>query len=710
MRPFVFFEVIVSRHHTASLAFLCLAVAALALWGYLPGLHGDFLFDDFANLPALGNYGHVTSWDVFWRYITSGEADPTGRPIALLSFLLDARDWPAQAYPFKRTNVAIHLANGMLLGLLLYRLGCSVSEPSGPEHQPETGARLALAGALSAALWLLHPLFVSTTLYIVQREAMLPATFTFLGLLLWLDGRSRLWRGQIARGLACMAAGLVGCTVLAMLSKANGILLPSLALAVEYTLMRPTDTSRYGLEPTGQTHARVRRLNNWALALLAWPTAVAVVAYLVWQGWTGWHAGASALRPWTLPQRLLTEPRVLFDYLTLLWMPRPFTPGVFNDHILASHSLLQPPSTVLALLGLFLLATVTWRLRRRWPAFALAVCFYFVGQVLESSTVALELFFEHRNYLPSALMFWPLALWLCGISIRLPAKNASPALRVVYVAASTPADQAKAALALVLLGGLAVMTHARATVWGNSRDQALLWATLNPASPRAQAYAAQAEMAAGEPLVAARRLQVALDQAPDDVQLALNLLAARCQAGHLDAATLETASRALASSRDSGSLLANWFQRVIAEVPHPACPELGADAVRTLLQAARANPLLTRSPGRRQDLLSLQGQVDLVSGDAAGALVQFKAALDQQVHATTAFKQAAILASAGHPTEALAELDYYDLVRGREALPGWGMPRLHAWVLQRQHYWNVELAHLRNTLRTDQRTQGNHRR
>ena len=59
----------------------------IAAWlAYAPGLSGAFLFDDFANLPSLGNYGPVDNHAAFWRYITSGFADPTGRPLSLLSF------------------------------------------------------------------------------------------------------------------------------------------------------------------------------------------------------------------------------------------------------------------------------------------------------------------------------------------------------------------------------------------------------------------------------------------------------------------------------------------------------------------------------------------------------------------------------------------------------------------------------------------------
>ena len=88
---------------------------ALATWAYWPGLRGAFLFDDFINLPSLGSEGAITHWQIFWRYITSGHADPTGRPIAMLSFLADARDWPADPLPFKLTNLTLHLLNSGLL-------------------------------------------------------------------------------------------------------------------------------------------------------------------------------------------------------------------------------------------------------------------------------------------------------------------------------------------------------------------------------------------------------------------------------------------------------------------------------------------------------------------------------------------------------------------------------------------------------------------
>ena len=636
---------------------ILLAALALTLWAYLPGLHGPFLFDDFANLPVIGATGPVDTWATFWRYITSGTADPTGRPLTLLTFLLDARNWPADPFAFKRTNLIIHLLNGALLYALLLQLG-RVFEPA--------GRRAALAAALGAALWLLHPLLVSTTLYVVQREAMLPATCVMLGLLAWLHGRHLLATGRRRSGLAWTVLGLGGGITLGVLAKANGALLPFYALLIEWIVLAPR-------QPL--LEAATRRVWRGVMAVFAVLPATLLLAYLAYVGiHTAIHG--IAVRPWTEGQRLLSEARVLMDYLGLLWLPRPFTPGLFNDQIRASLSLFSPATTLPALLAVLGLIGAGFALRRRAPLIALAILFYFAGQLLESTTIPLELYFEHRNYVPALLLFWPLAWWLADLrALRLP----------------------KLLLMLALPLGLALMTHARAEVWGNGRMQAELWARLNPDSPRAQANAAQFELAHGQPRDAIARLRPLLRQHPDQVQLAFNLLGARCALGGVNAADLAAARTAMATTRDPGALLTHWFDRTLPVAAAGGCSGLDLAALRGLIQAGLDNPRLD-VPGRQQDLLYLRGRIALVERRPAAALTDFERALDVVVSPGFALEGAAILGSAGHPRAGLALLDHYDRVAGRATRPGFGMPMLHAWVLRLQNYWPHEEVHLRKAL------------
>lgn len=659
----------------------------VCLWAYWPGLSGGFLFDDFANLPVLGAQGPVVHWATFWQYITSGQADPTGRPLSLLSFLIDAHDWPASPFPFKRTNLAIHLLNGSLLALLLVRLGLS-REPSDDQRR----RRAVLAGALAAGLWMLHPLLVSTTLYVVQREAMLATTMTLAGLLLWLKGRAVMVAGHRRAGWIWMLAGLGGGTLAAFLCKANGLLLPALALTLDATVIAGSEPPG----PAGDNRVTARR----TLRLLAGPPTLFLAAYLLYLGYAGIAHGVPSIRPWTLGERLLTEPRVLLDYLRLLWLPRPFTSGLFNDQFQVSTSLWHPADTLLAIVVIVALITTAALGRRRWPILAATVLFYFVGQSIESSTIALELYFEHRNYLPAMLIFWPLAWWICtaGSLATTPPGSVRPARRL---------DQHPAfriALGVIAVALLTVMTHDRAELWGNSQEQALLWAKLNPASPRAQTYAAMAEISAGHPGAAIQRLAPMLAQYPNETQIALNLLSAHCEQGHVDPDTLHAAERALRESRDTGGLLASWFGRVLAQSTHPICPELDPPAIAALLDAAAANPRVAAEPGRMQDILSLRGQLALQNHRYEEALHDFDQALARQVRATTAFQQAALLGSAGQPQLGLRHLAYYESLKDKETPPAAGMQAIHAWVLREQGYWPHELLRLRHTLTADAQT------
>lgn len=663
---------------------LYVLLIALTILVYANGLRGTFLFDDFANLPSLGASGPIRDADSFLRFITSGTADPLGRPVALASFLLDARDWPASPLPFKRTNLLLHVFNGLLLALLLRQLGRAMQNGNAGRQ------RYDLASLLGAALWLLHPLFVSTTLYIVQREAMLPTTFTLAGLLMWLQAREDFRRDRVPSGWLKASLGLGLCTVFAILSKANGALLPALALTMEWFFLRPASSPRAEWSTQGRRQYRIATL--WLMAL----PSIVIASYLLFAGWQGLVHGISGVRPWTLGQRLFTEPRVLFEYLRLLWLPHPFTAGVFNDQFAASASWRSPGSTLPALLAVLGLVTGACLIRRKAPAAALAIAFYFVGQSMESSTIPLELYFEHRNYLPALFMFWPLALWLCGAPITMKTRKTADDTHATLLG-----QRARTAIAVLLVAGFAWMTHARADLWGNTREQALLWAKLNPQSPRAQAYAAQEEMADGHPEQAIQRLAPALERAPDQVQIALNLLAARCQLGSVDRASMQASIVALRTTRDTGNLLASWFGRSLDQSHAPVCPQMNLEGIEALLDAAMSNPRLTETPGRRQDLHHLRGRIALERQDVTAALASFNLALDQQVTPTIAFQQAALLGSAGYPAQGLAHLDYYEAARSKEFVPAFGMARVHAWVLRRQHYWDKELVRLRETLRSD---------
>jgi hypothetical protein len=125
-----------------------MALLLLGATVYWPGLAGPFLFDDFANLTALGDYGGIRNWETFKLFVFGNHSGPTGRPIAMLSFLLNATNWPTNPWPFKFTNLMIHLGNSLLLFFLTFSLLRMNSHPKNS---------IFWIAFLTTAFWLLHP-------------------------------------------------------------------------------------------------------------------------------------------------------------------------------------------------------------------------------------------------------------------------------------------------------------------------------------------------------------------------------------------------------------------------------------------------------------------------------------------------------------------------------------------------------------------------
>ncbi len=113
-------------------------------------------------------------------------------------------------------------------------------------------------------------------------------------------------------------------------------------------------------------------------------------------------------RPFTLLQRLMTQPRVILLYLTQIVYPIPNRLSVVHD-VVTSKSLWQPWTTLPAIFLVFsMIATGVLQLKKR-PLLALGVLFFFINHVVESSIIPLEMAFEHRNYLPTIFLFCPVA-------------------------------------------------------------------------------------------------------------------------------------------------------------------------------------------------------------------------------------------------------------------------------------------------------------
>lgn len=616
---------------------------------YLPGLGGGFLFDDYGTLAVLDAVGHLRTWEDRVRYLLSGFAGPTGRPLSMMSFLIDAHGWPQHPEVFKRTNLALHLANAWLLAILIRRLAAAMGGDA---------ARARRTAWLAAALWALHPLWVSTTLYVVQRMTLLSTLLTFSGLIVYLAGRHRFAAGQSSRGAWLGLGGLGLFTAAATLAKENGALLPLLALALE----------RYAL-PALTTHGA----RAWKAALVFASLPVFVVLGRELPDFFTTAVGRT-YSPW---ERLLTEGRVLWHDLALLWLPRIHSDGLYGTEWTISRGLFHPPVTALAWVALALLVFLAEGQRRRRPWLAVAPMFFLTGHLLESTWLPLEISFEHRNYLPAALAFLPVA----HLATREPA----------------PAKRAIAAILLVFLGA---QTALRADLWSRPFSLALSWAERHPTESRAQAHLASLWLETGNVEEALRLIDRAARAHPDDLLLAANGLLAECHRGAPSLKRVQVFARALQRADLRAAVPRAQVERVLEALMDEGCA--GQAYFPALWQLAY------RHPGGdgvfRAKLLTLRATFGLRAGDAVSARKDLDAAAALFPHPGAVLASAALLASFGHHAAALDFLD-----RAPPAPPARLAPHVDAlreWWLARTGYWQREKAALREVIARDAASAG----
>ena len=410
-------------------AFLILLLAGITFLAYSNSLDGGFVYDDVQVYSNPNIRLQTLTPEAIIRATHGWQVK--NRPIAYLTFALNYYFGGMETFGYHLVNILIHIASGLVI-FLIFRVTLRLVRQGREDH----GLLLPWFAAL---LWLVHPLNSQAVSYIVQRMASLAAFFYLAAFLAWLIGRTaekkRAWFFLSALVLWGLALG----------SKENAVTLPLAILAYEWIFFR---------------EGRVA----WFKTVVPWIAAGMLVILAMGFILTDFHPWAKVVggfdsRPFTMWQRLITESRVLVFYLSLFVWPHPSRLNL-EHHFTVSTSLLHPPTTLLAVFFLALLAGGAIFGRRRYPLVAFAVLWFFIVHLIESTIFPLDLVYEHRNYL--ALVFPCLAL------SRFAAERIRPfALKCAV------------ALAVVLI--FSVFVHQRNLVW---HDRISLWQDCVAKSPR----------------------------------------------------------------------------------------------------------------------------------------------------------------------------------------------------------------------------------
>jgi len=447
--------------------FLVIIIAVLSA-AYANSFRGVFAFDDFSNIVDNRFLANPDFSPAALKNAATREG-ASHRWIPNLSFALNYALHGRDVAGYHLVNLAVHITAALSLYFLFVATLNSPALRGRVPHAREIAF-------LAALLWAVHPVQTNGVTYIVQRMTSMCALFYISSLLLYVRARRAGTASPSSVLSYCLSLLLGG---LALLSKENAASLPFMILAYEFFFLRE-----------GNTAPDLSKIVAWSTGALLVVAGVSV-AYLG-QDLLSAIAGGYEARDFTMEERLLTQPRVIFLYLGLLALPLPARLNLNHD-VAISHGLLSPPHALPAVIGVAVLAVSIPCLFRANRLLSFGLLWFLATLVVESTVIPLEMAYEHRLYLPSTMLF--LALTALGYQ----AGRSPGALHAVRI------------LLVLLIVVSAVWTWQRNQVWSS---RITLWRDVVAKSPA---------LTRGHVNLGAALMDVNLTEAEQSLQRALTL-------------------------------------------------------------------------------------------------------------------------------------------------------------------------------------------
>lgn len=442
---FVYKECFVKKKQFYIILISILFVTAIIYW---VGLKGDYVFDDSANILENSKLAITElSIDALKAAYGSGDAGPLGRPISMLSFALNHYFSGFDPFYFKLTNLFIHLINGILICFLSLFILKWINK-----DKKLTDKTVSILALIISAIWLVHPLNLTSVLYIVQRMTSLSTLFGLLALVLYCKWRVASY--SVLKNIAFITS-IVVAFILSALSKESGLLFIVLLYWIELLIFQAKNKNGFALQ-----------FCNVQLLKLLWIGAVFGVLILLYLIQPHLNPYAFARRDFNLEERLLTESRVVFFYIKMFIYPQLNELSLYHDDFIISKSLLNPITTLFSVVGLALISIGSIVLSKKHPLVLFAWGWFVISHLMESTVFSLELVHEHRNY----FAFIGVIIVVLYYLAQLNNKKLKP---LVYL------------FGLIFILNLAFTTWQRSLIWSNLVDHAVYEAEMHPYSDRA---------------------------------------------------------------------------------------------------------------------------------------------------------------------------------------------------------------------------------
>ena len=364
----------VLRKYQTFLALIIITFTSLLI--YANTFNSAFVYDDKDNI--LEN-PFIRLQDIRSESLTNVfKSRSTYRPLANFSFAVNYFFHGYDVRGYHLINLTIHIITALLV-FLVARQTMQLCETKNP-----------LIPFFSAVLWLVNPVHTQSVTYIVQRMNAMAAMFFMVALFFYIKARmmGAGSKGRIYRYILfclCLLSFISG-----LASKQIVVTLPIVLFFYEWFFFQKLS-------------------RRWLKKQIYWMLLAALVVFLLalfYMDGNPWDLllGQYEKRGFTLAQRLLTQPRVVVYYLSLLIFPHPTRITLLYDFSL-SDGFFHPPVTSLALLAIATLLIAAIYRPDRKPLCAFVFMWFLITMVIESSVVGLDIIYAHRTYLPSIFPF-----------------------------------------------------------------------------------------------------------------------------------------------------------------------------------------------------------------------------------------------------------------------------------------------------------------
>lgn len=362
--------------------FIFISLFIILISIYSNSFYGDWHFDDYANIVD-NPYIQIKSfsWSEIKHCIYGLEQDRPSRPLSYLSFALNYYFHGKDVFGYHVVNFAIHFFSSVFLFLFIFN---TLRLPRLKNQYKNIAYPIA---TIATFFWAVHPVWVTSVTYVVQRMASMAGLFYIASMYFYLKARtSSKFKYSLMLFSISLLLGLAS-----VLTKENAAMLPVSILLFDLFFI-----------------AGITKENVIKYAKIAFlPFLIILFIGFIYVDFSN-IIDEYKIRDFTMLERVMTQPRVILFYLSLLLYPISSRLTFLYD-IEVSRSLFQPWTTIPSIFLIIFVVIFALYIARKRPLISFCIIFYFLNHLIEGSIFNLELIYEHRNYLPAMLLFVPVA-------------------------------------------------------------------------------------------------------------------------------------------------------------------------------------------------------------------------------------------------------------------------------------------------------------